>query len=102
MAKQALNEGNKGVAAVLASAALEDALKRNAKSNGINVDDLTMQKVIGAIKSAGLVSGARKTLLETMPKIRNCAMHAEWDKITEPEVNSMIGFVELFLLTEFS
>ena len=102
LAKQALNEGHKDVAAVLASAALEDALKRYAKSNGINVDDATMQKVIGAIKSAGLVSGARKTLLETMPKIRNCAMHAEWDKITEPEVNSMIGFVEQFLLTEFS
>ncbi len=102
LAKQALNEGHKNVAAVLASAALEDALKRFAKTNGINVDDSTMQKVIGAIKSAGLVSGARKTLLETMPKIRNCAMHAEWDKITEPEVNSMIGFVEQFLLTEFS
>ena len=102
LSKQALNEGHKDVAAVLASAALEDALKRYAKSNGINVDDATMQKVIGAIKSAGLVSGARKTLLETMPKIRNCAMHAEWDKITEPEVNSMIGFVEQFLLTEFS
>ena len=102
LAKQALDESHKDVAAVLASAALEDALKRFAKSKGINVDDATMQKVIGAIKSAGLVSGARKTLLETMPKIRNCAMHAEWDKITEPEVNSMIGFVERFLLTEFS
>ncbi len=102
LAKQALNEGHKDVAAVLASAALEDALKRYAKSNGINVDDATMQKVIGAIKSEGLVSGARKTLLETMPKIRNCAMHAEWDKITEPEVNSIIGFVEQFLLNEFS
>ena len=102
LAKQALKDGHKDVSAVLASAALEDALKRYAKSNGINVDDATMQKVIGAIKSAGLVSGARKTLLETMPKIRNCAMHAEWDKITEPEVKSMLGFVEQFLLTEFS
>lgn len=102
LAKQALNESHKDVAAVLASAALEDALKRYAKSNGINVDDATMQKVIGAIKSAGLVTGARKTLLESMPRIRNYAMHAQWDKITEPEVNSMIGFVEQFLLTEFS
>ena len=102
LAKQSLAEGYKDVAAVLASAALEDALKRYAKVNGINVDDAVMTKVIGAIKSAGLVSGARKSMLDAMPKIRNYAMHAEWDKVSEPDVNSIIGFVEQFLLTEFS
>lgn len=102
LAKQSLAEGYKDVAAVLASAALEDALKRYAKVNGINVDDAVMTKVVGAIKSAGLVSGARKSMLDAMPKIRNYAMHAEWDKVTEPDVNSIIGFVEQFLLTEFS
>ena len=102
LAKQSLAEGYKDVAAVLASAALEDALKRYAKVNGISVDDAVMTKVIGAIKSAGLVSGARKSMLDAMPKIRNYAMHAEWDKVTEPDVNSIIGFVEQFLLTEFS
>lgn len=30
------------------------------------------------------------------------AMHAEWDKLSEPDVNSIIGFVESFLLTKFS
>ena len=102
LAKQSLAEGYKDVAAVLASAALEDALKRYAKVNGIDVDDAVMTKVIGAIKSEGLVSGARKSMLDAMPKIRNYAMHAEWDKVTEPDVNSIIGFVEQFLLTEFS
>ncbi len=29
-------------------------------------------------------------------------MHAEWEKLTEPEVSSVIGFVEQFLLSEFS
>ena len=102
LAKQSLAEGYKEVAAVLASAALEDALKRYAKVKGLNVDDAAMTKVIAAIKSAGLVSGARKSMLDAMPKIRNYAMHAEWDKVTEPDVNSVIGFVEQFLLTEFS
>ena len=102
LAKQSLADGHKDVAAVLASAALEDALKRYAKVNGITVDDAVMTKVVGALKSAGLVSGARRSMLDTMPKIRNYAMHAEWDKVTEPDVNSIIGFVEQFLLTEFS
>ena len=102
LAKQALDEGQKDVAAVLAAAALEDALKRYAKGNGLKVDDATMQEVIGAMKSKGLVSGARKSLLEAMPRFRNSAMHAEWEKLTEPEVSSVIGFVEQFLLSEFS
>ena len=102
LAKQSLAEGYKDVAAVLASAALEDALKRYAKVNGLNVDGATMAKVISAIKSKGLVSGARKSMLDTMLQIRNYTMHAEWEKVNEPEVNSIIGYVEQFLLQEFS
>lgn len=37
-----------------------------------------------------------------MPRIRNHALHAEWDKLSEPDVNSVIGFVEQFLLTNFN
>lgn len=102
LAKEALNNGHKDVASVLASAALEDALKRYAKRNGINVEGAVMSKVISAIKSRGLVSGATTSLLDVMPKIRNHALHAEWGKISEADINSMIGFVEQFLLTEFS
>jgi hypothetical protein len=28
-------------------------------------------------------------------------MHAEWDKITAPDISSVIGFVEQFLITKF-
>ncbi|MCY3669214.1 MAG: DUF4145 domain-containing protein [Gemmatimonadetes bacterium] len=102
LAKQSLAEGHKDVAAVLASAALEDALKRYAKVNGLDVDDATMAKVISAIKSKGLVSGASKSMLDAMLRIRNYTMHAEWEKVNEPDVNSIIGFVEQFLLQKFS
>ena len=53
-AKQAMTENNKDVAAVIASAALEDVLKRYAVRNGLNVDDKTMATVINALKSKGL------------------------------------------------
>ena len=77
-------------------------MKRYAKVNGLEVDDATMKEVIGAMKSKGLVSGPRKSLLDAMPQFRNSAMHAEWEKVAEPEVSSVIGFVEQFLLSEFS
>ena len=101
LAKQSLSEGHKDVAAVLASAALEDALKRYANAKGLSIGDQTMQEVINALKSKRLVSGAQKSLLDAMPRIRNFAMHANWGKISEPDVNSIIGFVEQFLLTNF-
>lgn len=102
LARQSLSEGNKDVAAVLACAALEDALKRYAQANGLEVNDKTMQEVINSLKSQGLVAGAQKSLLDAMPRIRNFAMHADWAKISEPDVSSVLGFVEQFLLTKFS
>ncbi len=102
LAKHALADGKKDVAGVLASAALEDALKRFAVANGLNVDDKSMTDVINALKSKGLVSGAQKSLLSAMPKVRDYAMHANWDKISEPDVSGVIGFVEQFLLTKFT
>lgn len=89
------------MAAVLACAALEDALKRFAESNGLNVNDKVMQEVVNALKAKGLVTGAQKSLLDSMPKIRDYAMHANWDKITAQDVGSVIGFVEQFLLSHF-
>ena len=100
-AKVALAEGQHTVAAVLACAALEDALKRFATSKGLSVEDKTMEDVVNALKTKGFVSGAQKTLLAAMPKIRNQAMHAEWSKLSPQDVGSVIGFVEQFLLSHF-
>ena len=100
-AKAALAEGQHTVATVLACAALEDALKRYATLKSIDVEGKTMEEVVNALKSLGLVGGAQKSLLSAMPKIRNLAMHADWDKLTPQDAGSVIGFVEHFLLTHF-
>src|SRR5262249_11980800 len=102
LAKNALAEGAKDVASVLACAALEDALKRFALMNGLEVADKSMKEVVSALKAEGLVGGVQKTLLDTMPKIRDYAMHANWEKIQQEDVGSVIGFVESLLLRHFS
>jgi len=100
-AKLALSEGRHEVAAVLASAALEDALKRFATKHDMDVTGKTMDEVVGALKSKGLVGGAQKGLLSSMPKVRNAAMHADWEKLTPQDVGSIVGFTEQFLLVNF-
>ena len=102
LSKKSLKEGYKDIAAVLSCAALEDVLKRFAIINGLAVEDKNMPEVVSALKSKGLVRGAQKSLLDTMPKIRNLALHAKWDKISPEDVNSVIGFVEQFILSHFS
>jgi hypothetical protein len=102
LARTALDEGHKDVAAVLACAALEDTLKRYAIANKLEVEGKTMADVINALKSASLVAGAQKAILDRMPAIRNMALHGEWAKIGEPEVAGVIAYVEQFLLTYFS
>ncbi len=102
LAKQSLSEGHKDVAAVLACAALEDALKRFAASNGIDTHGRTMQEVVNSLKGKGLVAGAQKSLLDTMPKIRNHALHADWNKLSDIDVSGVIGFVEQFLLSKYT
>ena len=64
-------------------------------------DDQSMVQIVAALKSKGLVGGAQKSLLEMLLKIRNYAMHANWDKISREDVGGVIGFVENFLLMLF-
>ena len=48
-------EGRKNVAAVLACAALEDALKRYASLKGLEIENKDMHTVINALKCKGLL-----------------------------------------------
>lgn len=76
-------------------------MKRYATLNDLNVEGKTMEDVVNALKSKGLVSGAQKSLLSAMPRLRNHAMHAEWAKITPQDAGSVLGFAEQFLLAQF-
>ena len=102
LARTLLDDGHKDVAGVLAAAALEDVLKRYATANDIDTEDRNMPEVINALKSKGLIKGGQNRLLQALPKIRNLALHAQWDKFSELEVGSVLGYVEQFLLKHFS
>ncbi len=100
-AKHALAEGKKDVSAVLAAAALEDAMKRYAEVKGLAVDDVDLSNVVNALKGAGLLSATQGSLLKGMIPFRNKALHAEWAKIDTAEVQGVIAFVGEFLATRF-
>ena len=102
LAKSQLSDGYKDVAAVLAAAALEDALKRKAQELGINVENKTLSSVINSLKSKSFFKGAQAPIVSSYVKLRNAAMHADWTKISETDVSSLLGFLEPFLVENFS
>ena len=102
LARKALDEEQKNVAAVLACAALEDALKRCASEQGLDVHDQDMSAVVNALKSKKVIRGAQGQVLRGYVRIRNKAFHAEWDAIDVPSVDSIIAFTETFLVQQFS
>ncbi len=53
-------DGHKDIAAVLACAASENALKRYADLNGLDVNDKVMQEVVSAIKAEVLLQVRKK------------------------------------------
>ncbi len=101
LAKESLDE-NENVAAVLVSAALEDALKRFAFQNVLDVANADMSQVINALKSNSLLKGPQASIAQSYTKFRNKAFHADWDTIDKPSVSSAIGFTESFILENFS
>lgn len=101
LAKESLDD-NKDVAAVLACAALEDALKRVAIKENLDADDKDMSEVINALKAGGVLKGPQAKIVQSYVKLRNKAFHADWEKIDKESVSSLIGFTEQFLLTHFS
>ena len=102
LAKTELRAGFKDVAAVLASAALEDALKRKAEELGINVEGKTMDTIVNALKGKSFFKGPQASIVASYVKLRNSAMHTDWGKIQESDVSGLIGFLEPFLLQHFA
>lgn len=102
LSRAQLKSGYKDVAAVLATAALEDSLKRKADELGINVEGKTLDSIINALKSRAFFKGPQAPIVASYVKLRNAAMHAEWHKITEPDVSSLLGFLEPFVIQHFS
>ena len=102
LAKDALHEDHISVASVLASAALEDAIKRKAEQYGISTENKKLPALINALKAQSFFSGAQASIVSSYTKLRNSSMHADWDKIEKADVSSLIGFLEPFLLENFS
>ena len=101
-ASVALKEGHKDSAAVLASAAFEDSLKKIGALHGLDVAEQELGNVISALKAKQILQGGAAKSADRYLSLRDWAMHANWEKITQEEVGGLIGFVEQLLIKHLS
>lgn len=78
-------------AAVLASAVLEDTVKRIAIKSGLDPKSLSLDPLIDALAKAGILSPVKAKRVKSYAGIRNHALHAEWGELDLKDVGAQIS-----------
>jgi hypothetical protein len=91
------HKGNKKVeAAVLASAVLEDTIKKISLKNGIPTKGQAIEALIDELSKIGAITPVKAKRIKAFSAIRNQALHAEFDEFDIKDVGEMIkGIREL-------
>ena len=97
-ARHSLASGAKDVAAVLLCVVLEDSVKRLASKNGherLLGKEFTV--VVTELFKANVVTKATKGVLLSHTDLRNAALHAQWLEVSVESVQSLLGFLPMFI-----
>jgi|SRR5579864_2124926 len=96
------NENNKKTeAAVLASAVLEDTVKRLCQKSGIT-EDKSLEPMINALKSKRIIGKVKADRLKSYATLRNQAFHAKWSEFDDRDLRQMIEGLQELIDTHFA
>jgi uncharacterized protein YutE (UPF0331/DUF86 family) len=85
------HRGNRKIeAAVLASAVLEDTVKKIASKHGIKTSGLTLDPLIDELVKADIFTLVKAKRVKGAAAVRNHALHAEWDQFDIRDVGDLI------------
>jgi hypothetical protein len=105
LGKDAL-EGNgpeaKNVSAVLVAAAFEGVMRRMGEELASVTGRPDLQAVITALKNQNILKGGAVGTAQSYLKFRNDSLHADWDKVERPQIQSCVGFLDELLTKHFS
>lgn len=85
------HRGNrKNEASVLASAVLEDTVKKIAQKNGVETSGKTLDPLVNELVKANVFTPVKGKRVKAYAGVRNQALHAEWDKFDISDVGQLI------------
>jgi len=90
----AYHQGNKKVeAAVLASAVLEDTVKRIARKHQLTPAGKSLEELIDDLIKADVITGVKGKRVKAAAGVRNHALHAEWESFDIKDAGTLISTV---------
>ena len=93
-AAEYLAEQRKMEAAILASAVLEDTVKKVTRKFDIDPSNKELDALIGALSAKGVLSKIKAQRLRAAAAVRNKAFHADWNSFDDRDVKQMIETVQ--------
>ena len=86
------HKANKKIeASVMASAVLEDTVKKIAAKNGLSVAGISLEPLIDELVKAGIFTPVKAKRVKGSAAVRNHALHAEWDRFDIRDVGELIS-----------
>jgi hypothetical protein len=86
------HKGNRKIeASVLASAVLEDTVKKIAGKNGLTVAGKSLEPLIDDLVKAAMLTPVKAKRVKGFAAVRNHALHAEWDSFDIRDVGNLIA-----------
>lgn len=96
------HKGDKKIeSSVLASAVLEDTVKRIARKHGVMTKGMSLEPLIDQLTKQGVFTPVKAKRVKGFSSVRNHALHAEWDEFDIRDVGQLINgireLIETFL-----
>jgi len=89
---QLYHKGNKKIeASILASAILEDTVKRIAKKNDVDTKGVSLEPLIDSLVKSGIFTPVKAKRVKVSAAVRNHALHAEWDDFDIKDAGELIA-----------
>ena len=89
------HKGNKVIeSSVLASAVLEDTIKKIAKKHQVSSEGKTLEPLIDDLVTNNIFTSVKAKRVKSYAAVRNHALHAEWDQLDIRDVGEMIKGVQ--------
>ena len=86
------HKGNKKMeASILASAVLEDTIKRIARKNGVDASGNSLEELIDTLVKNSVFTPVKAKQYKAYAGVRNSALHAEWNEIDIRDVGLLIS-----------
>src|SRR3990172_1616179 len=88
------HKGNKKIeASILASAVLEDTVKKIARKNGIDPSGKSLDELIDELTRTDVITPVKAKRYKGYSGVRNSALHAEWNQVDIKDVGELINGV---------